>query len=267
MSSGHDAAPHIPFVGDDVNVLLPPPVAPSRLESGFSSPRDSYAASQTLGTPTQSAHLIEIHDTTNRIDGGVGEKASLKRNSTVTKNRKSLPFLFVGGLAFLIVVVAVILPVYFLIIRPKQHHSSASTQISGSPAGPVSTSTPGKNPSPVSNTIMGSDGSLVTTSDGSSFTYKNPFGGYWVSDPSDPYNKGGKAQSWVPALNESWTFGKDLIHGCEHLFSVSNAQILTRRFSASIWEVTSRILPAKGLLTGFVAGWFVPGLLDLMSGE
>ena len=237
MSSDHDAAPHIPFAGDDINTLLPPPVAPSMLESGFSSPRDSYAASQTPGTSTQSTRLIESHNSRNGIDQGASEKAYLKKNSTLAKNRKSLPYLFYGGLvAFLVVALAVVLPVYFLVIRPKQHHTNAAAQGAGSPAGAGPTSTPGQNPSPVSNSITGGDGSLITTSDGSTFTYNNPFGGYWVSDPSDPYNMGAKPQSWVPALNESWTFGKDLIHGWE-LYPLLVYTDINPNFPVSIWEV------------------------------
>ncbi|ORY26176.1 glycoside hydrolase superfamily [Naematelia encephala] len=44
-------------------------------------------------------------------------------------------------------------------------------------------------------------------------TYANSFGGYWVWDEADPFNNGAKANSWTPALNESWTWGVDKIHG------------------------------------------------------
>ena len=220
MSAGNDAAPHIPFAEVNINALLPPPVAPSMVESGSSTPRDSYAASQTPGTPTQSARLLQSHDVSNGIHQSASEKTYLKKKPTIAKNRKSFRVLFFCGfLSFLVVVLAVVLPVYFFVIRPNQHHNNAAAQ--GSPAGPGSTSTPGQNPSSVSSSITGGNGSLITTSDGSTLTYNNPFGGYWVSDPSDPYNTGARPQSWVPALNESWTFGKDLIHGCELIrFSV-----------------------------------------------
>ncbi|KAF8514621.1 glycoside hydrolase superfamily [Gautieria morchelliformis] len=185
------------------------------LESGFSSPRDSYAAgSQTLETQRSSARLVDTYEADNGIDQDTGEKAFRTDSTKLTKAKKkakSVPLLVFGGLlVFVVVVAAVILPVYFLVIRPDQHHNSAAAQAAPAPG---STSTPGSNPTPLSNSITGGDGSLVTTSDGSTFTYKNPFGGYWLADPSDPYNNGAKPQSWVPALNESWTFGQDLIHG------------------------------------------------------
>ncbi|KAF9014848.1 glycoside hydrolase [Hymenopellis radicata] len=57
------------------------------------------------------------------------------------------------------------------------------------------------------------DGSQVTLEDGSTFTYSNQFGGFWVSDPSDLFASGAKPNSWTPALNQSWTYGKDRIFG------------------------------------------------------
>ncbi|KAF9018269.1 glycoside hydrolase, partial [Hymenopellis radicata] len=61
--------------------------------------------------------------------------------------------------------------------------------------------------------ITGGDGSQVTLEDGSTFAYSNQFGGFWVSDPSNPFASGAKPNSWTPALNESWTYGKDRIFG------------------------------------------------------
>lgn len=227
------AAPHIPFTGDD-NALLPPPVAPSMVESGFSSPRDSYAASQGLGTPTPSARLLENHDS-NGVEETT-ERAFPEKHSNVGQNRKSFPLRsFIGLVVFVVVVLAVVLPVYFVIIRPKQHHTN-NTAVQ--PA-PTSTSIPGQSPSssPSSHPTTGGDGSLVTVSDGSNFTYRNSFGGFWVADPSDPFNNGARPQSWVPALNESWTFGQDLIHGCGFGHGSPYTQMLTLCCLVSIWEV------------------------------
>ena len=220
MSAYHEAVPHTPFMGDD-NALLPPPVAPSMLDSGFSSPRESaYSALQAHGTPSPSTHLIDSNASIG-IEQGATEKAFREKDSTIRHKRKSSPLLVFSGLvAFVIVVLAVILPVYFLVIRPKQHHTGATAQ----PATGTGSTGSGPNPTSVSNAIMGGDGSLVTASDGSTFTYHNPFGGFWVEDPSDPFSNAARPQSWVPALNESWTFGTDLIHGCEHatLFGACN---------------------------------------------
>jgi hypothetical protein len=52
--------------------------------------------------------------------------------------------------------------------------------------------------------------------DGTTFIYINNFGGYWYWDPADPFNNGARAQSWTPALNESFDYGIDRIRGCVH---------------------------------------------------
>ncbi|KAF9513357.1 glycoside hydrolase family 5 protein [Hydnum rufescens UP504] len=49
--------------------------------------------------------------------------------------------------------------------------------------------------------------------DGTNFTYRNPFGGFWVDNPDDPFNNGAQAQSWVPALNETWDWNKNRAFG------------------------------------------------------
>ncbi|KIY43608.1 glycoside hydrolase family 5 protein, partial [Fistulina hepatica ATCC 64428] len=49
--------------------------------------------------------------------------------------------------------------------------------------------------------------------DGSTFIYINPFGGQWYWDENDPFNNGAQAQSYTPALNETFKFGEDRIYG------------------------------------------------------
>ncbi|KAI6101447.1 glycoside hydrolase family 5 protein [Pisolithus croceorrhizus] len=114
------------------------------------------------------------------------------------------PFIWISLLLMAIVVVAlaVVLPVYFVVIKP--HNSSTNTNggsgtipTTGSPSGATS----------------GGNGSTVVTSDGSTFTYINPFGGYWVSDPNNPFNNDARPNSWTPPLNTSWTWGQDKIYG------------------------------------------------------
>lgn len=68
------------------------------------------------------------------------------------------------------------------------------------------------------------NGSVITGHDGSTlynyvngtletFTYTNQWGGYWQFDPSNPLSGGGKAQSWTPAIDEEWVWGRDTIKG------------------------------------------------------
>ena len=34
-----------------------------------------------------------------------------------------------------------------------------------------------------------------------------------MSDPANPFNNGARPNSWTPALNETWTWGKDRVWG------------------------------------------------------
>ncbi|KAI6043526.1 glycoside hydrolase family 5 protein [Pisolithus marmoratus] len=119
--------------------------------------------------------------------------------------RRRFAWIILLLLALVIVALAVVLPVYFTVIKP--HNSSASaTEGSGSP-GTI------PNPGSPSGATSGGNGSTVLSSDGSTFTYINPFGGYWVSDPNNPFNNDARPNSWTPPLNTSWTWGQDKVYG------------------------------------------------------
>ncbi|RPD58867.1 glycoside hydrolase [Lentinus tigrinus ALCF2SS1-7] len=105
---------------------------------------------------------------------------------------------------------ALFLPLYFTIIR-KPSSSAASSSPSSTATSTTSTASPTSTGAPVATT--GGDGSVIILSDGTNFTYHNPFGGYWVQDPTNPYNSSARAQSFTPALNESWVYSKDQIRG------------------------------------------------------
>ncbi|KAJ7578638.1 glycoside hydrolase family 5 protein [Mycena floridula] len=127
-----------------------------------------------------------------------------------------------GCLAVLIIVIlVVILPVYFAVIKPKNNKTNLSDNGSNSDGqgdAPSGTGTPSK-----STLTTGGDGSTVTTDDGSTFVYKNQFGGYWIFDPNDPWNNGAAPNSWTPALNATWTWGKDKIFGYLFILSLSHS--------------------------------------------
>ncbi|KAJ7180343.1 glycoside hydrolase family 5 protein [Mycena crocata] len=106
----------------------------------------------------------------------------------------------ISAAVVIVVVLAVVLPIYFTVIRPKHNTKSSSSSSSSSPG------SDGK-------ATLGGDGSTVTTENGTQFTYKNSFGGFWVNDPSNPYNNNAKPNLWTPALNTSWTWGVDRIYG------------------------------------------------------
>lgn len=93
-------------------------------------------------------------------------------------------FWLLSLLALAIVVVAVVVPVYFTVIKPKQHNTVSSGASSGAASnGNGSGSTTGGSstaaPKPVQTAVTtGGDGSTVTMEDGTTFTYKNQFGGF-----------------------------------------------------------------------------------------
>ncbi|KAF8961880.1 glycoside hydrolase superfamily [Flammula alnicola] len=104
------------------------------------------------------------------------------------------------------------LPVYLTVIRP---HSSSTAQRPATAAGPTTAGGGGESPTtPISaEAITGGDGSTVKAGDGSTFTYRNQFGGIWYADPNDPYNNNAYPNSWTPPLNQSWNFGTNRIYG------------------------------------------------------
>ncbi|KAH9940545.1 glycoside hydrolase [Epithele typhae] len=104
-------------------------------------------------------------------------------------------------LVVIVIAGAAALIIYLAVIRPK-HNDGAKN------------SSPANNDTAAALAVhMGGDGSTVTMEDGSTFTYANKFGGYWVSNPRDPFDNSARPNSWTPPLNQSWTWGKDRVNG------------------------------------------------------
>ena len=86
--------------------------------------------------------------------------------------------------AVVVVALAVVLPVIFVVVKPGQHHSTsgASSSSSSGSSGSNGSGDSGSNGSGTTTTktgiTIGGDGSTVTKDDGTTFVYKNPFGGY-----------------------------------------------------------------------------------------
>lgn len=156
----------------------------------------------TPGTPTpnNSSPLLPQHDKeASELTSGAQESKG--------KKRKLVTAAIVLGVIILIVLV-VVLPVYFTVIK-KKNNSKASTETAG--GGSVGGGS--GNPESPTGATSGSDGSQIIADDGSTFTYQNKFGGFWVSDPKNPYNNNARPNSWTPALNETWDFTKHRING------------------------------------------------------
>jgi glucan 1,3-beta-glucosidase len=130
-------------------------------------------------------------------------------NTTTAPTRSRFRTLLLIGLGvFILIILAVIIPVYFTVIKPKADNLGA---IGGSSSGGSSTASASK-PSQT-NVITGGDGSTITTETGETFVYHNQFGGYWIDDPNNPFNDGAQAQSYAPPLNQTWRYGIDPIRG------------------------------------------------------
>lgn len=182
---------------DAVNQPLVPPSAPYVDSSTNSTPRDSYL-------PDNSAPLLASSEK-------VGQDELVTRKSPPFWKR---PVFWLAAILIVVVVVlAVVLPVYFAVIKPNQRNSSGAVGGSGGSGGGSGGGGGGGNPQSPSGGISGGDGSTIVTDDGTKFTYSNPFGGFWVSDPANPYNDDAQPNSWTPPLNTSWTWGKDKISG------------------------------------------------------
>jgi len=128
--------------------------------------------------------------------------------------------------AIILVILAVIIPVYFAVIKPNKATSSGDSN-----GGSLTTTASDGSVTtiPAGNLVKtGGDGSEITMEDGKKFTYSNKFGGTWYYDPSDPYNNAARAQSWSPALNETFEFGVQKIRGSElsHTCSAVDAHIM-----------------------------------------
>lgn len=136
------------------------------------------------------------------------------------KSRRKI-IIFASVVGIIIVIAAVIIPVYLFVLKPSNNskdnsNDSASDKdhTNGSGTATSSAATPTTSAIPVT----GGDGTLITMDDGTTFKYQNSFGGTWYFDENDPFNNGAQAQSWTPALNETFNYGVDKIRGCVSVY-------------------------------------------------
>ncbi|RDB21561.1 putative glucan 1,3-beta-glucosidase D [Hypsizygus marmoreus] len=115
--------------------------------------------------------------------------------------------------SIILLILAVVIPVYFAIIKPNSNKNLSSDSGSHSDTAKPTSTAKDERPPVIAAIVTGGDGSKVTTEDGTAFTYTNSFGGYWYYDENDPFNNGARAQSWSPALNETFKYGTDKIRG------------------------------------------------------
>lgn len=148
------------------NEPLLPPAAPFLAPSdGSPTPRDSYL---TTNSATHSAPLLP--------EGGEKDLADAGDLTTRSKPLHKRPLVWaLAAAAVALIVVAVIVPVYFVVIKPKNN-----TVNGGNSNGPNNNGN-GNNDNPThqspTSKISGGNGSTITTQDGTQFTYINQFGG------------------------------------------------------------------------------------------
>lgn len=155
----------------------------------------SYAA---MDTPTASTPMLtpKAEDTPFLV-GTLHDAAAEPPPKGVSRRRKML---IAGIAALIVIIVAVVVPVVL-----TRHHDDSG-------GGEGSSSSGGGN---TSGATSGRSGSLITTEDGSTFTYTNDFGGEWVAAPKQPFGEGGQAQTWNPRIggDEDWVWGVHTVRG------------------------------------------------------
>jgi len=195
---------------------------PSSYHTGISQPSDYNSSVYALNEPN-------VHEYRDDPRGGsygttqdgmpmspVGQSRVLEEKRAVytapaTKSLRKTIILAILA-ALILLVIAIVVPLYFAVIRPRSLKTDSTSSVSESSM-PTSTGNPS---TPQSRIVTGGDGSEITMEDGTKFTYSNPFGGYWYYDEEDPFNNGARAQSWSPALNETFNYGVDNIRGCTY---------------------------------------------------
>lgn len=169
--------------------------------------------------------------------------SDVKQQGKPPMSRRRKQIITLGITLGIIAIIAIVVPIAFVVNKNSTAAAAASsaaatataTKVSGGTVFPGSgsganvsdgidlsayySSTNPLNPlaSPTSMSIQsGTSGSTINSYvNGSAvtFTYTNTFGGYYYYDPTNPFAKGGKAQSWSPAIEEEWVWGRDIVRG------------------------------------------------------
>ncbi|KAJ7702289.1 glycoside hydrolase superfamily [Mycena rosella] len=202
-------------------------------DNGAPSVRDSFASSHQTYPSNDNASAYTTDSVYNLNDapapaprgseGGyrddpgffVGEQPVRRRDEkrAAYASPKSRRRPIIIGVIIVILLVAVVVVVLALTVFKKKSKSDSSGGSSSSDTASNTSPSSGTTPSGKIALVSGGDGSAVTADDGSTFTYSNSFGGTWYWDENNPFTSGARAQSWTPALNETFNFGVDKIRG------------------------------------------------------
>ncbi|KAH6903619.1 exo-beta-1,3-glucanase [Coprinopsis sp. MPI-PUGE-AT-0042] len=138
------------------------------------------------------------------------QKEPKARNGTPSKNWRVIVFAVVSSLA--LATLAVMVPVYFKFFKPGHSASfkgdGADFEAHGGDGGGD-----GGSFNDTSGPTSGGVGSTIRLENGTTFTYSNPYGGYWVHNPADPFNLDATPNTWTPPLNTTWSWTENRISG------------------------------------------------------
>jgi hypothetical protein len=155
----------------DVHTPLPVPT-----DETLEPPRASYLAPVSDASTRNSYRQSSLNDSSQGLatekvaETYADEPAPSEKRGSILKR----PVVWLGAIVALVVLILVIiLPVYFTVI--KKHNQNASAASSGTPQ------SSGPSGSASSGAITGGDGSIITTETGENFTYSNKFGGFCES--------------------------------------------------------------------------------------
>jgi hypothetical protein len=150
---------------------LGPPVLPFvGSVSDASTPRQSYFSSQ-----NNSQTVLPVNPPAQALEQPLGEPpirnqpAEDEKSPGVSNNRR-FQIIFAALVTLGVVIIAIVVPV--TLIKSRKSPTAAG---SSGPSGPGS---PTASAAPTPQATSGGDGSVVTKSDGTTFTYNNKFGGF-----------------------------------------------------------------------------------------
>ncbi|KAJ8093128.1 hypothetical protein PM082_020613 [Marasmius tenuissimus] len=242
FNSPHSRTPELP----EADMGLPEGAAQPRFlgqalysEGGGHSMRDSFASSHHTSQSEYTSSVYALNDTRDprslsNYDGqyrddpndpsgeggmsmaAMGRSRALeeKRAAYASPKSKRKVMIIAGIAALVLLLLAIVIPIYFAVVRPnnKNAESGNSSGDNGGNGGNGNGNGNGGNKGTLA-AITGGDGSEVVLEDGKKMKYTNTFGGHWYYDANDPFNNGARAQSWTPALNETFDHTTNRVRG------------------------------------------------------
>lgn len=173
QAESHGMAPNTP--SQDVSLLGLPRASYLEQTSDFTS--DSSRGSVALHSAGNASPLLSQHEKQLNEASRIPDHPDARWSASSPKRPIfTRPIFWIVAFVVLVVVAAaVLIPVGILIIKP---HSNSSTSSTGTGTGTGTGSGGSGGGGSGNNPTTGGNGSVVTTSDGTTFTYINNFGGF-----------------------------------------------------------------------------------------